>query len=440
MFTLNHVGIVTRALLGFLVAACTSLPGGARIDPTTVQAGQPAFHGLLASAGEASPQSTRYVFVVHGMGDTARSYAAPLYARIRAEGYQDETSQDWADARLSVPMTVRGEATDCANSDDPPCRFTSFGQFRVDTFRDNSSARRVVVYTFYWHSDLHRIQAPFLSADLEERRAVVTRALKRDIIVMGFGDAAAYLGESGQLVRAGLSTGLCAMLHDAAGSPVAVVAGGVDCSMEDLTAQDAQAFAGVDFGFLTMSLGSRMLYDTLDEHARRSDPVLPALARRTRYFFMLANQLPLLGLGRVTVAQDAGDATADTGVNFDLPGDSGCSRTAGFFNLAACERESGGGATSDVLGVPPIAQALDVVAFHDPEDFLGFSAGKGMASAPTGVRFVEVWNRNAAVYLGLFANPMRTHAVELDHDKAAQLILCGASADADGRLRPRECL
>ena len=40
--------------------------------------------------------------------------------------------------------------------------------------------------------------------------------MTRDIIVMGFGDAAAYLEPGSELVRNGIAVALCAMLRQAA--------------------------------------------------------------------------------------------------------------------------------------------------------------------------------------------------------------------------------
>ncbi|WP_339933560.1 hypothetical protein [uncultured Brevundimonas sp.] len=432
---------LTRAAFAgtvLLAAACTALPGGARIDPSVVPAGSVAFDGLLeADSGPRTEGSTRYIYMVHGMGNTSRDYSKHLFERMVDQGYNRTGGQDWVRAKLSTPLIVESEATQCRGVTAPPCRYESFGEFRTDAF--SKGRQRVVVYSYYWHADLDLIQAPFMAADIAEGqdRSLLIRGIKENTIVMGFSDAAAYLGPANRLVREGLAVGLCAMLREAAGRPARTQNGAVACDLTTLTTDDAQRFGQAEFGFVTMSLGSRMLFDTLADHAAASDPVLPALARRTRYFYMLANQLPLLGLGGVQVTE-----APTTGPNADggagLPSFGPPPRPRGFLAYMADVRGAAG-VTSDASGPPPVTDSLDVVAFHDPEDLLGFRAGAGFADLRPSVRFIEVWNRNAPVYLGLVADPRKAHATELEHDTSARLILCGARADANGRLTPLTC-
>lgn len=427
-----------------LLVGCTALPGGARIPAGTVPAGEVAFDGLLpASHATASERTTRYIFMVHGMGETGRDYWHSLSERLGDQGYRLDRGgpDEWVGTTLNRPLTVSTEATRCTDTAGPPCRFDRFGEFQRAKF--SKGTQDVVLYAYYWHADLHLIQRPFMESDLEERRSVLNGYLKRNTIVLGFGDAAAYLGPAGQLVQEGLGVGLCAMLREAAGRPVQTEAGAVACDLAALTENDARGYGQAEFGFVTMSLGSRMLFDTLEAHADLQSPVLPVLARRTRYFYMLANQLPLLGLGDVVVepveASEGAAATSDTGGGVPEFLGPDCDRANGFLVFASCERGRAA-ATSDASGPPPITDTLDVVAFRDPEDLLGFAAGRGMTQPRPSLRFIEVWNRNAPVYLGLFADPRKTHAEELEHDRSARLILCGALADMNGRLTPRTCL
>lgn len=431
-------GAVLLSGLAVLISSCTALPGGAKVDPRVAPEGTVAFQGLLSANGAVpSTSPVRYIFMVHGMGDTRDTYSEALFKRLKDQGYTRSEGQDWTRTTLPNPVTVQAEAYLCEGVAGPPCRFTTFGRYRTDTFAKDG--QKVVVYTYYWHEDLNTIQAPFMAQDLEEKRSVFMRGLKRDIIVMGFGDAAAYLGPGSELVRNGIAVGLCAMLRQAAGRPVTPEAGGVACNLNDLTALDAAAFGQAEYGFVTMSLGSRMLFDTLEINAAQSETVLPVLSRRTRYFYMLANQLPLLGLGQIRVTEQTDGQLADTGIQIPIAGPSVCADEVGILARIGCERADATHDLADSLAPPPVTDALDIVAFHDPEDLLGFGAGKGMAQSRPGLRFVEVWNRNAPVYLGLAADPRKTHAEELEHDTSARLILCGARAGRDGKLEPLVC-
>jgi len=385
------------------------------------------------------------------MGATEEGYSRPLIDAITALGYRHSPGV-WRDVPLSTPYRVDGDALTCSAGDkDPPCQYATFGKYRFDRFEGgaNGDKRKVVVVTYFWEASMAALQKPFLARDLEDKgSAAINTSLKHNVIDLGFGDATAYLGEGGQLVRQGVEGAICAMLKDAAGHAPPPGDGGSLCRFAELTEGDTAAFQAIDYSFVSFSLGSRMLFDVLS-----GDQVQPGagstpgettarvgLAVRTRNFFMLANQMPLLGIGRVslTPAKDPASATSDQGPSF-VPGVSDVPRGCGddFFSRAGCRR--GRNATSDITGVTPIADGLEVIAFHDPEDLLGFRASGGMADQGT-TRFIEVRNRNAAVWLGLFANPAAAHAAELRHTTSRNLILCGASSDARGKLKPSACI
>jgi len=292
----------------------------------------------------------------------------------------------------------------------------------------------VVMFTYYWDADLAALQDPFFAEDLKERHAAINGALKRDVVDLGFGDAAAYLGPAGSLVREGIEGAVCAMLRDAASS--AQPAGA--CRLADLGAAETNAIRGVEYSFISISIGSRMLYDVLSAPsppttespaalAAGEPTAVRALAKNTRNFFMLANQLPLLALGEVTVS-DASRAEAGF-----TSGDE-CAAPRNFFKAAACERRTRPGELSSNLG------QLEVVAFHDPDDLLGFRASGAMAKPDqNGVRFIEVSNRNTPVWLGMLAMPQDAHATEMKHAASARLILCGAQLQDGGRLKAQDC-
>lgn len=405
------------------------MPGGAKVVNPTGNPGTEAFQGVLPTDGP-NASKPRYVLVVHGMGKTSKHYADVIVDRIKEAGYTLEASQDWKAVPLAKRRTVTGEAFVCGPAETkPPCVYDSFGSYRVDRF--HAGERRVVVFTYYWDEDLGAIQGPFFAQDLDDPHAAINGALKRDVIDLGFGDAAAYLGPAGGLVREGIEGAVCAMLRDAAGA--AQPAGA--CRLADLGPAETNAIRGVEYSFITMSLGSRMLYDVLSAPspaenglAAGGEPTaVRALAKNTRNFFMLANQLPLLALGEVTV-NDASRAAAG------FAGGDECAAPRNFFKAAACERRTRPGELSSNLG------QLEVVAFHDPDDLLGFRASGAMAKPDqNGVRFIEVSNRNTPVWLGLLAMPQDAHATEMKHATSARLILCGAQLQDGGRLKAEDC-
>ena len=415
------------------LAACTSMPGGAKVVNPTGNPGTEAFQGVLPTAGP-NASKPRYVLVVHGMGKTSKTYADDIVGRIKEAGYTLEASQDWKPVPLAKRRTVTGEAFVCGPAETkPPCVYDSFGSYRVDRFR--AGERRVVMFTYYWDADLAALQDPFFAEDLKERHAAINGALKRDVVDLGFGDAAAYLGPAGGLVREGIEGAVCAMLRDAASS--AQPAGA--CRLADLGPAETNAIRGVEYSFISISIGSRMLYDVLSAPsppttetpagltAGGEPTAVRALAKNTRNFFMLANQLPLLALGEVTVS-DASRAAAGF-----TSGDE-CAAPRNFFKAAACERRTRPGELTSNLG------QLEVVAFHDPDDLLGFRASGAMAKPDqNGVRFIEVSNRNTPVWLGMLAMPQDAHATEMKRAASARLILCGAQLQDGGRLKAEDC-
>jgi hypothetical protein len=435
-----------------LVSGCTALPGGARIEGKGPFVATDPFHGLIPATTDAPTQSkTRYIFVIHGMGETKEDYSERLLKAIADLHYEPSkipAPSGWREVALPQAYKVKGDALNCP--DDvltPPCRYTTFGKYRFDRFEAGSGAdtRKVIVVTYYWDAAMAALQTPFLARDLHDHgSAAINTGLKHKVIDLGFGDATAYLGEGGGLARQGIEGAVCAMLKDAAMRPLPA-SDASHCRFSDITEEDAAAFKAIEYSFVSFSLGSRMLFDVLSgvqsaSSAPGETTARIGLAVRTRNFFMLANQMPLLGIGRVSVTpvKAAPSATSDQGPSF-VPGVSAPQAGCGgdFFSRAGCRR--GDNATSDSAGVTPIADGLEVIAFHDPEDLLGFRASGGMAGMGS-TRFTEVRNRNAVVWLWLFANPADAHAAELEHTTARNLILCGATSNTKGRLKPRSCV
>ena len=378
---MNHrAGFACGALAAMALAGCTALAGGARLEsaPATTS-GKVAFHGLLPAQEDPGGSRVRYVFVIHGMGDTAPTYSDDLLAAI-AGRYRHAAGEAYAPVTIDPAFKVSSEAFACT-SDAPPCRYDHFGELKVDRYEGNG--RRIVVFTYFWNDDLWKIQEPFLHADLEsDSAAALNNSLKHNTIDRGFGDAAAYLGPAKQLVSAGVERAVCAMLRDAA-SGLANPPAPKPCAFSELTAADAQGFGKIDYSFVSFSLGSRMLFDVLSPQTGTTGDALArsGLAARTRSFFMLANQLPLLGLGDVTVTREPRtSATSDAPIVMPVSGATTtgpCSRS--FFSAAGCLHGKGA-STSDVAGFTPLAEGLEVVAFHQPEDLLGFRASGGLGS------------------------------------------------------------
>lgn len=431
----------------WMTAGCTHLAGGARVEspePGT----STSFSGVVASDMAADADADRrYIFVIHGMGATSEDYSASLLQSIAAQGYRLDAKGKYMEVMLPEAYRMRAEAFACTGAETtPPCTFTSFGEYRVDRFVKNigGKQRAVTVFTYFWNDAMAQLQRAFLDQDDEPGSgALINTALKRGLINDGFSDATAYLGGAGTLVRLGIEGVLCAMLKDAADPGMQP---GEVCRFSQLTADELEHSRLAKFSFVSFSLGSRMLYDVLSGMRESDQPgaskPTPALARfvaRTQNFFMAANQMPLLGLGRITLRAASAPSMKSLFATDELiPGCDG-----GFFSLTACvrSRKAAGMPEEGALkGEHVLTDALQVIAFRDPADLLGYRAGGAMHGS-NGIRFIDIVHRNTPVILGLLALPGEAHAKELEREDSRRLILCGGSTEAkdEGRLRAGIC-
>jgi hypothetical protein len=426
---------VLCAWLLLLVSGCTRLAGGARLDDPGI--GTPReFPGMLPAdvPPDASPR-THYLFVIHGMATADPDYSRPLLEAIEKQGYAWNVKGGYVPVALLHPLHVSGEALNCQDAQDsPPCTYNTFGRVKVDRLeRQGAAHAAVVVFTYFWHDYMALLKTAFLGKDRSaDTGALINTKIKRELMDDGFGDATGYLGAR-TLVRQGIEGALSAMLVDASGS-LDTNTGTSRWQLSELDDEQISRVAKMDYSFLSFSLGSRMLYDALSDFDTESEAVSNLIfAARTKSFFMAANQMPLLGLGEMTVTDQRHEAVSV----FSTMGEN-CS--VGFFALAACLREQKSGPIPQLL--PPgfvLSANLEVVAFHDPADLLGFRATGGLLD-PKGTRFVEVRHRNTPVILFLLAWPPSAHATELEHDDSLLLILCGGTANANGRLQASRCL
>jgi hypothetical protein len=259
--------------------------------------------------------------------------------------------------------------------------------------------------------------------------------LKANLMDAGFSEAAGYLSPLGALEREGLESTLCLMFADALDLAEAKdVPPGAHCLEALAPMIRSQGANDVEFDFLSHSLGSRMLYDVLspydpattrlrDKGAVRARRIL---VRRTKSFFMAANQLPLLAVGDLVVSPAQGQAAA-------APRGLASVLSLRAENASAPDNE---GQSHPVKSTP----SLTVLAFQDPDDILGFKASDAAPSPdPDAPRILDIAHRNAPQWAYLFEWPTFAHDHELRQSQSLALILCGGHAGADGVLTPDRC-
>ena len=432
-----------------LLSACTALAGPARIDGFTGTA--PAgFPGLLPSG----MHQTTYIFQIHGIDTPDPNYGEDLLGQIPNFGYtrtaiagpvnldNARNGQVWNPAILTTPVLVTGQ-------DLTPTPFDHFGYYRKDVFNDAATGNRIVVFTYFWRSDLWSIDGQYLNADIASNqvpwpsteKSSLDEYIKTGLMDNGLSDVAAYLGALGPLEREGTESAVCAMFADAIGTPQARrEALGKNC-LARIEKHNTIPQGKIQFDFLSHSLGSRMLFDVLspyDPDAQQDANARLArsfIADNTRVFFMAANQLPILAIGQVVVS--ASGPRSQTG-------QAGSGAPQSFFDLRSHANRALAPAAMRAQMLAPSFPKLSVVAFQDPDDLLGFKASDGLAggdhAGDDGLDVIDVLHRNADQWFFLFVNPTKAHNKEMEQVNSRQMILCGATIHADGSMTANPCL
>ena len=485
-----RIRLATGLALAFVIGlgACTSGRDVARLEnPKAVASpGAITFGGVLERPGRSSaPGATRYVFHTHGMGLTNadQDLIAPLKAAFGLAGYALVETTGWQDSPTEVPHAFIGEALPCPpGATRKPCLFNEFGVIRVDRYFRSRDNARVVVFNYFWHGDLWSLQKPFLHQDLEGLKSgfggwkagAWSGGLKKQIVNEGLSDVAAYLGPAGEPLRQGMSTAVCALLREAAS--------GQRFQVSDLTpslsrkpsecldqGQAERLLEGdTRIAFISHSLGSRMLFDVLadqpDRAGGRAPPGLGLVATRqvTDTFIMAANQVSLLGIGRIKAV--APPANANLPPNPDLksqltPPDA-CPDSLPDFLAVDCtlglapsmaSNKGLAGLSAKAAAAYKNPRKLDIVGFFDPGDVLGYSleGGRTEGTVPSTIRFLSVLHRNTHQLAWKGSLPHLAHDRELAlkpggrdfvSPRAVALILCGGVSDDQGGLAPGTCL
>jgi len=133
------------------------------------------------------------------------------------------------------------------------------------------------------------------SSNFADLRRNVNRSLKDKLVNFGFSDAVMYLGPAGNEIRDAIRGAMCAASLDAAGVSFSRLGHDTDyktvCGTANRTSITTDPFA-----FITESLGSKIALDLIrDVMTDNKETVHDEMIKRTQVF-MLANQIPLLGL------------------------------------------------------------------------------------------------------------------------------------------------
>jgi len=178
---------------------------------------------------------------------------------------------------------------------------------------ENSDVR-FIIYRLFWDNvfwnDLQVYHIGWDDAinlkDIDENfrvnkdRKKINRVLKDEIVNYGFADATLYLGGAGENIRNVVENTICIAALDSISNDDSIFnAVSSTLSIEEECAAP-QTNENMPISFVAESLGSRALFDVLRAaHFDGSKPILNQILQQEPEVYLLANQIPLLGLGNL---------------------------------------------------------------------------------------------------------------------------------------------
>lgn len=354
------------AALLLLLAGCTT-----PYRPPVVVAGSASFSGINAIIGQGGTDAVD-VILVHGMCTRTPAWAHAAVNTIMgalAPGYvAPPTPPDPASDGESIQFVQRAETVRGV-----PLRFTGL-------------IWSPLTATLKHQLDFDRTGTPTdcaAAGECRPRRARFNGQVKDKLLDDCLADALIYEGDSRATIRAKMMAALDTTIARQQGGPLILV---------------------------TESLGSKLTFDALNAMLEQQAPAsqvrsAQAAASRLVQVFMLANQLPILGLADQVAG---GQQSARL-----LPPADALQRfltLRGAFARPAQKR----------IG------ALTLVALTDPNDLLSYRLLPSRY-ASAGVHVADVLVSNRPTYFGLLENPVTAHTGYLDNPDVTAVIACGSA-------------
>lgn len=263
-------------------------------------------------------------------------------------------------------------------------------------------------------------------------RAMLNKLLKESVLDRALADAVIYVGSYGKVITRGVAEAVC---HAITGTDEKQ-----RCKWPTQEGNDAETTVYV---FITHSLGSRIVYDMImglgssNEQTTKSNffnadeqnaarPFIRSLLARTPAIYMMASQLPMIGLGNVSEREPSNDvgpyATEPNLDSGELSRLMNGTNSPGRFNpLDALGRLR----DEELRKVPELRrQPLNVIAFHDTDDLLTWHL-PSWYSTGTNVEFTNVFLQNGNRWLGLAEDPQTAHNGYFRNPDAWKVIHCG---------------
>ncbi|MDX1410748.1 MAG: hypothetical protein R3351_01200 [Nitrospirales bacterium] len=383
----------------------------------------PAFKGIGATmppeserssgSGIREAKSKIKVMVVHGIGPARPDYSVRLQRNLTRE----------------LGLTVRSRRSKRIKLRDPEFKENDLGTLTISRYLNNEGTQEILFYELVW-AEITAHEKRVLNFDTsgryQSRRASVNHTAK-GFLNDRISDPLIYVGESHIKILKSVDQAMCWTLY-ANWSELPDGAAQVCNRHEVASVADLQGYKWV---VITHSLGSRIVIDTMEFQARvvlkrfQSEPdamkrnkalnLLRAWKNETIQVYMLANQLPLLQLGR------------------------GEPEVFGQFD-SYCRPE---GSHYDER----IVKELQIVAFSDPNDLLSYAIPPAYADeymdsrlCPTVVNVsVNVVPTFDLFKVGQIADPLSAHTEYDNNHRVIGLITRGVGNSQGDQAKALGC-
>lgn len=385
---------VNLTLIALTLSACIRPYARSELDPANGH-----FSGITAYWGQSSSSQVRVLFV-HGM------------CTHTEDGW---VTHGWDQ---SIQRYFGIDATDVKVLPKLVNDYASIVQREYHIGASKLSAR-YLVWSSLTASDKAAIQFddPLPPGTFRWTRATLNGELKIGLLNDCLSDAVIYAGARGPTLALAIRNAIC-VAFDGTVSPLG-------CTFPS-TAEDAAP----PLILVTESLGSRMVFDALTEletQARAQGETALAgfdqAVAPVSAVFMLANQIPLLGLAESVSMPHRGPT-----VSAAATPSSALIRGVQTIGAARERQRTRSPHPQGVIGPP--AAAITIVAFTDPNDLLSYRLPPEPLSAGPLVEVVNVITSNDGALLGYVENPMSAHTGYRTNPDVLKLLFGGSDRAA----------
>ena len=368
----------------------------------------PEFNGVQASMDRqnaSTPHHTK-LLMVHGIGRHVAGYSA----RFRDKLVQSLELDSMDPTIKKIALT------------DAPANGNATGILQIYRHFSQQTGRELLFYELTW-SGITDDEKDVVAFDNSEaytyRRADINKSLKQ-FLNNTVPDLFVYEGNKKPLIDQSISQSVCWMFSD--GWEKLPEQGSHHCNFYDNSIADT--VINDDFFVVTHSMGSRITIDTFNNLALsretctacdKAKKVTQALQNKTITIFMLANQLPLLQVGKNEPLQ--------TGLSAQY-----CAAGGASYN----ERLIG---------------KTRIVAFNDPKDILSYSLPPDYArdyidsrTCPEIINIdINIAKPTEVFGLANFANPLNAHIGYHEDARVIDLIANGLNRDNMSPIIQNRC-